>query len=120
VIQFHQNAQPMVKWILLAFVLCGLFGCSSVAMNFTPIAKTNDQFTIRVFKGTQSDQKDESVIEPKAKEYAEKNGYASYEILPVYSIGYGQPVESDGLGLAFTIIGAQPQRYFLYTVQFKR
>jgi len=118
--QLQQNVKPMVQWVLLAFILFGLFGCSSVAMNFKSATGTRDQFDIKVFQGTFSSKSDESVIESKAKEFASQMGYTSFEILPEHSSGYGQPIESDNGQLVFSLIGAAPQRYNLYAVKFKR
>lgn len=119
-VKSYVSISEMVKWVFIGFVCISLVGCSSVATSFKTKSGATDQFEIRVFKGTSSSTSDESILEQKAKEFAATNGFASYEILPGYTTGYGQPFDSDGASLAVTLMGAVPQEYKLYLVQFKR
>ena len=118
--QMHQKTSSKIQWLFYSLVLLSIFGCSSVAKSFMPVTNVSDQFSIKVFQGTFSSKSDESVIDLKAKEFASQNGYSSYEILPGYTSGYGQPTDSDRAELVYSLMGAKPQFYKLYAVKFKR
>jgi hypothetical protein len=118
---FQKKVRPVLQLILLVFVVSSLFGCSSVAMNFkTASSGLKDQYDIKVFKGTFSSKSDLTIVEEKAKEYETIMHYKGFEILPESTSGYGQPADSGNAEFAYTLMGAAPQPYTQYTVQFKR